>query len=520
MFEISKEEKSQIKEWLNKSFVAANKFDGSESSEERFYGDLALFDNFVRAHNNGESSAKLEQDVTNMAFPDHPMDMPETVDGFLDIVLGFYDNLKNVDQSVDISEILEKSGAVVRHSDKVFVQTDGGSLRKAESDNNNYEFKTQPRLVMLLEHLRNNGVYMDDLSVIFGKPDPKMIRKLPYNIVQIPKHDAEIAVCDQVGEKTFVKKGAIGEMLWSYLKKSELNAREDITPVKFNNEDSWKAGISAVLFSDDSPSPKKVNVNRWVGKATKLDIKLIKDSLLEHRLATGEWLKNYAKEGDDGTKGSYILRHGVIADGKLSATSLNGCLLLCNRGIVKKTSIAQLNEEVSDEHGFDYKNKARLSHLDINDIKSSLLVHYYATEEALSSSKKEDENGIKGSYILCHGALADGKFKVASLENSLRRDGSRGLTGKSSIIKEYQIIVDELGVTCDKTKKMFDMKDKLGAVMSVFKADLLEYFDGDKKSAYECANNMNLDSWYSELKKVVNRENTLPPPADDNDYTL
>lgn len=154
---------------LLQSFEAASNFDGSEASEVNLYHPLTLFEEFVRAHNDNSLSEQLELSVSHNAFPNHPINMPETVDGFLDIATEFYDRLKDISPEFDVFEMIQNAGGIVTESDKVFVQTDDGHLQSKTKENTQfYEVKTEPRLAKLIEHLRNDGVngqsiYMDDL---------------------------------------------------------------------------------------------------------------------------------------------------------------------------------------------------------------------------------------------------------------------------------------------------------------------------------------------------------------------
>ncbi len=445
---ISKGEKTQIKQWLLDAFQAASDFDGSEHSEAKLYDPLDLFDNFCRVNNDGEQSNEMEVKVAKVAFPEHPIDMPENIDGFLDIVSGFYKRLssKTTDNS-DIWDVIKNGGGIVHDSDKVFVKTDGGNLQDAKSSKpSSYEVRTEPRLALLMAHLRNDGVngtpiYMDDLAITKGKVSKDMMREHPYNIVQIPRINMEIAVCEQIGETTFVKQGCIEEDFWDYLKKDELKARADVLDVTRRSDRQWWGEISSFLEGNAKPEAKKVNVKSWVKKKPNLDRELIKESLLAHYLATGEPL-NSTDEEEGSKAGSYKLEHGYYA-GKETVKSIDSALVTDGqRGLKGKSSIAKLNKEIAKENGFDYFNHKNQDDLDIELIKESLLAHYKATGRWLSV--RNTAKGQKcGSYELEHGYYA-GKETVRSIENALVTDGQRGLKGKSSIAQLKKELKAEL----------------------------------------------------------------------------
>ncbi len=444
----SKEEKKQVQGWLLQSFEAASTFDGSEASEDKLYHPLSLFEDFVRAHNDGSLSEELELSVSQNTFPTHPVEMPETVDGFLDIATEFYERLKNTSPEFDVFEMIQNAGGIVTESDKVFVHTDDGKLQRGHVDNTqSYEIKTEPRLAILIEHLRNDGVngqsiYMDDLVITQGKVSDEMMREHPYNIVQIPRINMEIAVCDQIGETTYVKKGTIGAEFWDHLSKDQLKEHEDVTNVDRHNDQQWWGEISSFLSGNAEPTKRKVKVESWSKKKPNLDIILIKECLLAHREKTGEWLSSM-KIGDDGKKGNYILEHGPYAK-QITAVNLNASLVKELRGLRGKSSIAQLNEELSQENGLDYVNRKNQAHFDMALIKKSLLAHHEETGEWLSASKK-GTNGKDGSYVLEHGPYAK-QITAKRLDSVLRQDGARGLSGETSIAQLNEEISEENGL--------------------------------------------------------------------------
>ncbi len=444
MSEFSKEGKDQVKQWLLDASQAAEHFDGSEGSEDKLFEPLSLFDDFIRAHDDDSMGSEREQKVAEISFPDHPINMPLTVDGFLDVASEFYDRLKDAGTSQDTPDVwatLENAGAVIKQSDQVFVKTDEGQLQEGQSDNPTaYEVKTEPRLAMLIAHLRNDGVngqsvYMDDLVIVQGRVDADMMREHPYNIVQIPRLDIEISVCDQVGETTFIKKGTVGSEFWDQLSKDQLKERDDVAHVDHHNYDQWWREISEFLTGNSDINAKKVNVQRWNNRAPKLDLELVKQSLLAHRQETGEWLSSGKKSENK----RYVLEYGAYA-GLINVKALDSALTRGQRGLVGGSSVTKLNIEISDEHNVDYNKR---NDLDILLIKESLLAHRMETGEWLSNSKKSANKGDK-RYVLEHGSYA-GYITVTALDSALSQ-GLRSLVAGSSVAKLNEEISDEKGL--------------------------------------------------------------------------
>lgn len=441
MSEFSKEEKAKIRQWLSDSFQAVKSLDGSEVSEEKVYQPLSLFDAFVRSKTNDTPTTDDEQKFVQAAFPTHPEGMPETVDGFLDAIYDFYTAFKKASNSKDIWNTLQNSGAIVKDTDQVFVKTDQGQLQEAKTDNSNsYKVRTEPRLAMLISHLRNDGVngqpiYMDDLVITKGKTDPDMMREHPYNIVQIPRLNMEIAVCDQIGETTFVKRGTVGPEFWDHMSKDQLKARDDVLNVDKHNEDHWWKQISDFLSGNAQQTDKKVNVQSWSNKKPNLDMDLIDQSLLAHRLATGNWLTGHEK-GEDGKRGNYVLEHGPYADLKIS--EINNALRRGSRSLTEKSSFPRRNKIISDTYQLDYKNRLDQNDLDMDLIDQTIFAHFEATGDWLTGHEK-GENGKQGSYVLEHGPYK-GLMTVGSLNTALRVDNARGLPGESSFAKRKAVI--------------------------------------------------------------------------------
>ena len=424
---LSEDQRSKYAGWLKNAYKAAIQFDGSEKAQEKVLSPLLLADAFIKSVNNGEYSLIVETLIGEQVQSDLEVGAPITSNAILAEAHKFYDRIENTGSDTEsLISLIGDGGALIFKSERVFIPSTDGRMQTASLDNpSRYEMKTLPRFPILLKHLSEMGIYTDDLIVYASMVDTNMMRKRPYLLVQIPRMDVEIAVCDQVGEITFVKRGIIGSDLWGHLDKDELKARSDIRAVRFNSEDQWWDGIRS--FIEGAELGPKVNLKSFAKKRP-LDIGLIKASLLAHRQKTGEWLKAFEK-GSNGKKGHYILEHGPYA-GQITAAALYSALSQGLRGLPGGSSTAILNTEVSKEHNLDYFNHLDQQDLDIDLIKASLLAHRQATSEWLSVNKKGG-NGKKGSYVLEHGPYA-GEITCGAIDAALS-DGYRGLPNGLSI---------------------------------------------------------------------------------------
>ena len=208
-----------------------------------------------------------------------------------------------------------------------------------------------------------------------------------------------------------------------------------------------------------------------------------KEMLLAHYRATDKPLSVSAKERPEGTVGSYILKHGPYADGKLTAMAFNSRLRK------EGTSIARLNRELEKEHeDFHYRNVI------IAEAKETLLTYSHATGKFLVESAKEESGGFLGSYVVKHGPYAKGGGITAlSLEIRLENLGT-------SISKLYDTIMDDLGIE-GQTKK--DRGRILGQMLQEFSRDVFNQFDGDKREAKSYMKTLTLNDYYKALKPYV-----------------
>jgi phospholipid N-methyltransferase len=443
MLVFTSEEKRQVRKWLQAAFTAAKDYDASARAEKKLFEPLSLFDHFARTRGDTPPTPASEQKIIEISYPDRPPDMPVTVDGFLDLTSVFYTRLKNANSTPDFWTTLENSGAIIQKSEKIFVKTDEQSFQPAASGrHNSYTVKTEPRLAMLIEHLRNEGIngksiYTDNLVITRGTVSKDMMRTHPYHIVQIPHLDMEVAVCDQIGETTFAKKGTVGPVFWDSLTKDQLKAREDVIHVDRHNDRQWWNEIASFLSGHSDPKAEPINLKSWIKKPFKLDLELVKTSLLVHRLITGKWISQKTR-GIDDKKSSYVLEYGPYAT-QLKVQNLEHALRAGGRGLPGGLSIAQLNKEISQEHGLDYKNHLAQEDLDLQKIKKSLLSYHEITGKWLANTKNLGSNPML-EYGLYAGNLTIGALNVALSK------GMRGLPGGSSIAQLNEEISKEHGL--------------------------------------------------------------------------
>jgi hypothetical protein len=117
-----------------------------------------------------------------------------------------------------------------------------------------------PRLQLLIEFLQQHGIFTDDLVVVTGINAPTMMRAESYALVEIPRIEKEVLVCNQVGEATFAAEKMLGRDLYSRSTKEELIGYPGIHRIVFRDQGQWEADLETVLFSEGNNIGRKINV--------------------------------------------------------------------------------------------------------------------------------------------------------------------------------------------------------------------------------------------------------------------
>jgi hypothetical protein len=124
------------------------------------------------------------------------------------------------------------------------------------------------RLKKLLLLLAQNGIYSDDVILISGNVHETMMRKESYTIIEIPKLNREILVCDQVGEATFVIYGILGRRTLMLNSKEDLQNTYGATVIRIVHRDDiqWQSDILKNLFKNvNIESLKKIDIKTQEG---------------------------------------------------------------------------------------------------------------------------------------------------------------------------------------------------------------------------------------------------------------
>ncbi|QQR69764.1 MAG: hypothetical protein IPI58_03690 [Alphaproteobacteria bacterium] len=240
------DDRGYLRDILARAFRAARDFDNSDASIDALTEALAPFDNL--ALERGKDSA-LNRDAVESSLSRHargPGHKPVTVSDLLDLAMrNFARRLNN-----------DTVSFITFQTDLEFLPTHGQKPIQTGSGAGMDSIRLEPRLNQVLLFLAQNDISTSDYRVLDGVLDPKGMRRRGYRIVQIPRLDREIAVCDQAGQAIYVAQGQPGPLFWASYSKEQLRHMPHITRVAMDL--TWQDRLAAAVLSDNPPRPKTV----------------------------------------------------------------------------------------------------------------------------------------------------------------------------------------------------------------------------------------------------------------------
>lgn len=159
---------------FKKAILAAENYDGSEASHDTLMTSTIAYDEQSKGQK------------------------PDEVDNILATALSAFENAGSEENFI---VLLERGGAKIFHHNAVFIRPDPEEGAQIPQDGEEeFEIRHEPRLKQVVMALQGKGIYFDDLVIDMGAVRNNQMRKYPYNIITIPRLNAQIAVADQYGE--------------------------------------------------------------------------------------------------------------------------------------------------------------------------------------------------------------------------------------------------------------------------------------------------------------------------------
>jgi len=148
--------------------------------------------------------------------------------------------------------------------------------------------REEPRTAQLIKLLNEREIFVDDMVMYAGITASNSMRLLPYTLIQVPRLDREIVICDQVDEACYVGHGQRGPLFWATYQKEALHSIQGISRILDNER--YEDNLLAALFQDNIVKPK-IAVRALTNYPLNVDIILIK--ALQHTVLNKGKLPSY-----------------------------------------------------------------------------------------------------------------------------------------------------------------------------------------------------------------------------------
>lgn len=140
-----------------------------------------------------------------------------------------------------------------RDLDYVFLPPDFGEWLPGENpvvEDTRTDFNTRMVLKILFENNFARGLHPEDVLLFHGAVRSGMSRTSPYTLIQIPRLNREILVCDEVGEAAFVSQSIRSPIFWASYGKLALSHMEGVQRILRST--LWKEKMISALFTDNA----------------------------------------------------------------------------------------------------------------------------------------------------------------------------------------------------------------------------------------------------------------------------
>lgn len=261
--------RSEYRNRLKRAILESGRFDGSSRQFETMMSVLIDFEMWLmKVFGSGEGRIKEENEV-ELYRRYYGSRGRITIGDMLDLAdKNFKRKLK---KTLSAGEKTDEAGAGPKLATEILtVELSGILLPPGEFAMHGKGKKVEGKEACFDERLRQlvgllveNGIFNDDIVILRGKVDPTMMRKLTYNLVEIPKLNKQILVCDQVGEATFVIDGFLGRDVLMSMTKEQLQERfpSKVGKIVYRNRAQWEEEIRKALFEGlNTGDCAKVNV--------------------------------------------------------------------------------------------------------------------------------------------------------------------------------------------------------------------------------------------------------------------
>lgn len=159
---------------------------------------------------------------------------------------------------------LEALGVQAEELEGEILQAGEGNFKESgegESEST-FEVKRADKFLQLMEILRLKGIDAKEVIVRRGKVAKKSARRLSYYIVEIPKLNKQVLICDEIGETTFVVHGILPKEDFLLTRKPDLIKKhsDKVISVDYRSYDFWSSALKKELFERVNPPTTKAEI--------------------------------------------------------------------------------------------------------------------------------------------------------------------------------------------------------------------------------------------------------------------
>lgn len=306
---LNEEFNESYRDFVKKSLGIADGYNGNEAELNELIDYLSDLEKWMQDVFGGEPLTIEREEVIARNLNE------ESINSILDIAHDNFERTMKGMQFVDLpcNKVFIK-GVLIPPDPNKIVEIPNGLSDSFELG------KEVPRLQELVVFLESKGIYLDDLTIISGEVDSNSMRKSTYYIVEIPRLEKSIAVCNLTQQATFVFDGIIGKKTFLKYGKDELVETLGAIRVSYYNKTQWDKRLNEALALATKPAKntKKIDI---------ADLEEVKKELLAKFPTSKDWFATTSAqrrnlELKDGRKFSAMA--GVFGVGRTKGFSLLG----------------------------------------------------------------------------------------------------------------------------------------------------------------------------------------------------
>ncbi|MBI4272371.1 hypothetical protein HY621_00780 [Candidatus Uhrbacteria bacterium] len=233
---------------------AVQVYNGTEDSYNSVTEILISLEQKTRSFQLAPSLSIPKQDqITADIFLPYSKDSQADIIGNLLDIAAAADSVRRVIQEAlrEGGQETESSPLYVRRVEGVILPpADHPTVLPGEGDFEPARF--EERLFELTRILAREKIFLDDCMVAIGLVMRTQMRRVSYALVEIPRINRAVLVCDQVGEATFVVHGLRDPDRYLSLEKEHLKNDPTVRRIVRRTPQQWHSDLGIYLFTEEA----------------------------------------------------------------------------------------------------------------------------------------------------------------------------------------------------------------------------------------------------------------------------